>query len=39
MKEARAMARDVIEGYLEAAIILGKAIPGEAIVEQIEVTI
>ena len=39
LKEAKAMARDAIGGFLEAAKILGKAIPGEAKVEQIEVTV
>jgi predicted RNase H-like HicB family nuclease len=33
LKEAKAMARDTIGGFLEAAKILGKAIPGEAKVE------
>ena len=39
LKEAKAMACDAIGGILEAAKILGKAIPGEAKVEQIAVTV
>ena len=39
LKEDKAMARDAIGGYLEAAKILGKVVRGEAKMEQIEVTV
>jgi predicted RNase H-like HicB family nuclease len=37
LKEAKAMARDAIEGYLEAAKLLGKPVPSDVAVEQIKV--
>jgi predicted RNase H-like HicB family nuclease len=37
LKEAKAMARDAVAGYLEAARILGKRIPADVKVERIEV--
>lgn len=37
LKEAKAMARDAIAGYLEAAKLLGKRIPRDVKVEQIEI--
>lgn len=37
LKEAKAMARDAIGGYLEAAKILGKRIPADVKVDRIEV--
>jgi antitoxin HicB len=38
LANAKEMARDAIEGYLEAASLLGKAIPADVTVEQIEVS-
>ena len=38
LREARAMARDAIEGYLEAAQELGQPIPDDVTVEQVEVS-
>jgi len=37
LAQAKAMARDAIAGYLEAAKMLGKPIPRDVKVEQIEV--
>jgi antitoxin HicB len=38
LKEAKAMARDAIAGYLEAAKLLRKPIPADVKVEQIKVS-
>ena len=38
LADAKEMARDAIEGYLEAARLLGKPIPADVTIEQIEVT-
>ena len=38
LADAKEMARDAIEGYLEAASLLGKPIPADVTVEQIEVS-
>jgi len=38
LAEAKEMARDAIEGYLEAANLLGKPIPADVTIEQIQVT-
>ncbi len=38
LKEAKAMARDAIAGYLEAAKLLGKRIPADVKMERIEVS-
>ncbi len=37
LKQAKAMARDAIAGYLEAAKLLGKRIPADVTVEQVEI--
>jgi antitoxin HicB len=37
LRQAKAMARDAIAGYLEAAQLLGKPIPEDVTIEQIEV--
>jgi len=37
LKEAKAMARDAIKGYLEAAKLLGKPVPADVAVEKIEI--
>jgi antitoxin HicB len=37
LKEAKAMARDAIEGYLEAAKLLGKPVPADVAIERIEI--
>jgi predicted RNase H-like HicB family nuclease len=39
LKEAKAMARDAIAGYLEAAKLLGKPIPTDVKVERIEIVV
>ena len=38
LKEAKSMARDAVEGYLEAAKLLGKRVPSDVKIEQIEIT-
>lgn len=38
LKEARAMARDAIEGWIEAARELGKPIPKDVTTDQVEVS-
>ena len=38
LAEAKEMARDAVQGYLEAACLLGKPIPADVTVERIEVT-
>jgi len=37
LDQAKEMARDAIEGYVEAAQLIGKTIPADVRVEQIEV--
>jgi predicted RNase H-like HicB family nuclease len=38
LKEAKAMVRDALEGYLEAAKLLGKPVPADVTVERIKIT-
>lgn len=38
LKEAKAMARDAVAGFLEAAKLLGKRIPADVKIEQIEIS-
>jgi predicted RNase H-like HicB family nuclease len=38
LKDARAMAKDAIEGWIEVAQELGKAIPNDVPVDQVEVS-
>ena len=38
LREAKQMARDAIEGYIEAAREIGKRLPRDVTVEQVEVT-
>ncbi len=38
MRHAKAMARDAVEGYLEAARELGKRVPKDVRVERLEIT-
>ncbi len=37
LEEAKEMAQDAIEGYIETAKLIGKPIPEEGIIEQVEV--